>query len=172
MNGRDLLQGLAACYWRGGVTQKDAAKMLGMRKEEFVEYARGLLFVSLIGNAGWRYYLERFSHAFPETDPRAVRGFTLPSVERDDLWRPGKHARVTEYVGKDAESLQPAHKSLATHVGITGTITDPVLVKLMYGNRRPPRDDRRRLCASEPPLFEERAAMSTDGPEFEFTEAA
>lgn len=167
-----LLHRLAICYWRGGVTQEAAAKMLGIRKAEFGEYARGLLFVDLIEQAGWRYYLARFSHRFPETDPRAVRTYSLPREMRDSLWRPGRDAPVAEYDGKDAARLSPAQASLATHVGITGTASDPLTVKLMYGNRRPPRDSRPRLDNPEPHLFDEREAMSTDGPEFEFTTEA
>ena len=168
----DLLHGLVVRYWRGAITQGDAARMLGIRKAEFGEYARGLLFVGLIERVGWRYYLARFSYAFPETDPRAVRTYSLPRQMRDNLWRPGKEAPVAEHVGKDAETLPPSHVSLTTHVGITGTASDPLTVKLMCGNRRPPRDSRMRLDSPEPHLFDEGAAMSTDGPEFEFTEAA
>lgn len=173
MTPADMLKALALCYWRGGVTQEAAAKMVGIRKAEFGEYARGLLFVDLIEQVGWRYYLARFSYAFPETDPRAVRKYSLPREMRDNLWRPGMDAPVAEYDGKDAASLPPAQVSLASHVGITGTASDPLAVKLMYGNRRPPHDYRTRLDNPEPHLFDEREAMSTDGPEFKFeTEAA
>lgn len=173
MRGVDLLHALVVCYWRGGVTQESAAKMVGIRKAEFGEYARGLLFMDLIEQVGWRYYLARFSYAFPETDPRAVRKYSLPREMRDNLWRPGMDAPVAEYDGKDATGLPPAQVSLATHVGITGTASDPLAVKLMYGNRRPPRDSRPRLEPPEPHLFDEREAMTTDGPEFAFdTEAA
>ncbi len=166
MTALNLIHALVVCYWRGGVTQEAAAKMLGIRKAEFGEYADSLVFVDAIERLAWRYYLARFSYAFPETDPRAVRTFTLPAEERDDLWRPGLPAPVAECVGDGLLTLPPSQPSLASRKHGSGTESDPALVKWMYGNRRPPRDSRSRLEAIEPHLFDGPEAMRTDGPEF------
>lgn len=66
----DLLTMLLVVYWRGGVDQCEAAKLLGIRKEDFAELAelrRGLLIYDLVV---WRYFMRAFNERFPECDRR------------------------------------------------------------------------------------------------------
>lgn len=82
MTARKLLDGLLLLYWREGVTQKEAAKLLGIRKDEFAELAALRRCCLIIEDAAWRYFLAQFNHTFPECDRRATKRDTGPRWDR------------------------------------------------------------------------------------------
>lgn len=66
---RRLIDRLLALYWLGGVTQCQAAMLLGIRKQEFAEYAElreGQRALERVAN---EYLVRAFNHAFPWCDP-------------------------------------------------------------------------------------------------------
>lgn len=66
--GRALLDALLALYWCDGVTQYKAAKLLGIRRDEFSELADLRRCALILEAAAWRYYLRAFNGCFPECD--------------------------------------------------------------------------------------------------------
>lgn len=164
-----ILSHILAAYWQGRISQTRAAKLIGIRKAEFAEYADGLMVLAAVERAAWAYYVSRFCQAFPECDPRAVRRDSLPMRMGDDLLRWYPRAPVRFYDPASAAQLPPAQPRLESPVGQTGTAADPLTVKYRYGNRRPPAIATA-ACLDGLPLHDEPEAMS--GPEFEFTEAA
>lgn len=70
---RILLDRLLALHWRGGVTQEEAARLVGIRREEFVELSDLRHATAILENVSWRHYLGAFLYAFPECDPRATK---------------------------------------------------------------------------------------------------
>lgn len=155
-----LLDALLLAYFRREVTQKRAAKLLGMRTSEFAELATGwaveLFERAIKANADeveevrrgveWRLYLRRFLATFPECDPRACRHDTLPAAIGDDLFRPVPDAPVTTYAGTAAATLPPA---------------EPYI-----GNRYPEPWDNREV-GSPVPVY-----MDEEEPELQFDEGA
>lgn len=69
----DPLTRLLHLHWRGGVDQAQAAKLVGIRKDEFAELAALRKCLLIVERAVWRYYLARFNFAFPECDRMAMR---------------------------------------------------------------------------------------------------
>lgn len=104
-----------AC-WRGDVTIASAARMVGVRKEDFAELATGKHFLAIIENACWRYYMAQFNYSFPECDQRAVR--------RENLYRNGHGER--EYT--DSQLLKTSHDRTWLE-GLTGPENEPFPVK-------------------------------------------
>ncbi len=91
-----LLALVLAAYWDGRVTQAQAAKMIGIRREWFVAMAEVKLVERVISDerllraAAWRIFLSAFHECFPECDSRIRAQGPLPGMETktDDLWRP------------------------------------------------------------------------------------
>lgn len=130
----DLMAALVCRYWAGGVTQDVAAKLLGIRKQAFAELADGCLFVQLIENAAWRFYLARFNHTFPECDSRARKRITF------DAWDRGGRMFT------DAELLNPPHRKAGPAAEI-GNDLQACPTKIEVGNReRPQASDPRALA--------------------------
>lgn len=170
-----ILSRIVAAYLQGRLSQSRAAKLIGIRKEEFAEYADGEMLLAAIERAAWGYYLSHFAYVFPECDPRAVRSDSLPVRLGDDLMHDGllswyPEAPVKLYDASEAAQLPPSQPHLDSLIGQTGTASDPMTVKCRYGNRRPPAVAIA-ACRNRLPQFDEREATS-NGPEFEFTEAA
>ena len=118
-------------YFRGQVSQHDAAKLLEMRKETFAEFAAGWAadhvesavaalppedLARVRDGVAWRDYMRRFLATFPECDERCVRRDSLPILRTDDLWRPCGLAPVTTYDADQAAALLPAQSG--TGIGI------------------------------------------------------
>lgn len=147
----DLLTMLLVLYWRGGVTQKQAAKLLGIRCGEFVELAELRRAVVVMEAVAWRYFLQAFNECFPECDRRAVY-----RPERD----PRNHGGRTY---TDAELLAPPH---------AGARNEGISVELKVGNRdRPPASNPRVLPRDigQRPFCEPDRPQT--GPEFQFEAA-
>ena len=68
----DLLTRLIVLYWREGVSQGVAAKLVGIRRNEFVELAELRKCATIIEAATWRYFLVAFNGCFPECDRRTL----------------------------------------------------------------------------------------------------
>lgn len=67
----ELLTRLIALYWRCGVTQQDAAKLVGIRRDEFVELAELRLGIYAFEAMAMRRFMAAFNDLFPECDHRA-----------------------------------------------------------------------------------------------------
>lgn len=111
-----LLDTLLSRCWRGDVTLAKAARMVGVRKEDFAELATGKHFLAIIENAAWRYYMAQFNYSFPECDPRARK--------RDPLFNNGFGERQFT----DSDLLKTAHDREWME-GLTGPENEPVPVK-------------------------------------------
>lgn len=94
---QQLIDALMASYWQGRVSQAEAAKLLGIRRQEFVELSALRWGVAILQSAAWRYFMTAFNSAFPECDPALARREEIPS---------GKMG-VRMYT--DAELLSPPH---------------------------------------------------------------
>ena len=103
---RALLEALLALYWCDGVTQQKAAKLLGMRREEFSELADLRRCALILEAAAWRYYLRAFNGCFPECDRH------LAYRHRDDT------KAVKRRLFTEAELLSPPNRDrkLARHI--------------------------------------------------------
>lgn len=123
---RALLHALVISYWRGAVTQGEAAKLIGMRKETFAELADGLLLVEAMKRVSWHYYRERFHYTFPECDARAVR---KPQLS-------GKGQGIRRFT--DEELLTPPQRVTLNDV-VNGNWQTPCLDKMDAGNVIAPR---------------------------------
>jgi len=87
-----LLTRLLALYWMGGVTQAKAAKLVGIRRDEFMELADLRRCALIIEAAAWRYYLRAFNGCFPDCDRQLAyrhasdaRGFERRMYSDEDL---------------------------------------------------------------------------------------
>lgn len=67
------LDRLLTIYWADGVEQGEAARLAGMRKETFAEYADLRLGEAALERAAMRYYRAAFHRLFPRCNPAAVR---------------------------------------------------------------------------------------------------
>jgi len=173
---REILDALVLAYFRGEVSQYNAAKMLEIRKSEFATLATDWA-VELVGAAIadnpeqieavrhgvlWRAYLQRFLASFPDCDPRCTRRDTLPVADGDDLYRYYPKGEVTTYVPGQLDGLVPAQPSL--------------------GNRYPEAWDNRYMRSVmmtlarrdvEPDIEDDLSpSTSMDGLELDFNEAA
>ena len=97
----DLLTALLVRHWKGGVDQAQAAKLIGIRKDEFAELAALRHCLLILENMGWRYYLARFNYAFPECDQASVR-------------RPADPRAFVPRTYTDTELLTPPQRELET----------------------------------------------------------
>lgn len=68
-----LLDRLLALYWADGVTQGQAAVLLGMRKEDFAEFADLWLGERALLRVANDYLARAFHSRFPECCPEVVR---------------------------------------------------------------------------------------------------
>jgi hypothetical protein len=66
-----LLDRLLALYWADGVTQGQAAVLLGMRKADFAEFADLKLGERALARVANEYLAGSFNAAFPHCDPAA-----------------------------------------------------------------------------------------------------
>lgn len=67
----DLLTRLIVLYWRDGVTQEAAAKLVGIRRDEFVELAELRLGIYAFEAVAMGRLMAAFNELFPECDRRA-----------------------------------------------------------------------------------------------------
>ena len=65
-----LLSALLVLYWREGVTQQAAARLVGMRRQEFVELAELRLGIHAFEAMAMRRFESAFNELFPECDRR------------------------------------------------------------------------------------------------------
>lgn len=109
----DLLTRLLVRHWKGGIDQHDAAKLIGIRKDEFAELSALRHCLLILENMGWRYYLARFNHAFPECDRASVK---RQSPHNSELWAPSRYRMqaLDSRAYTDAELLTPPQRELET----------------------------------------------------------
>lgn len=157
-----LLTALLVHYWRGGVEQGDAAKLLGMRKDEFAELAALRKCELIVDDLTWRHYLSRFNQLFPECDRNATKR-NVPD------WHKPEGRMYTE-----AELLKPPHHKTMREA-LRGTENSANAVKWYpdIEECRPPRFQSpalvqvkgQQLLRAE---LEEQPALPTEGAEFDF----
>ncbi len=78
-----LLTRLLVMYWHEGVTQTQAANLLGIRKEDFAELADWKLGEMALERASWAFYVSQFHYQFPECDRHATRRDHGPTWNRE-----------------------------------------------------------------------------------------
>lgn len=84
-----LLNRLLALHWLGGVTDEDAAKLVGIRKADFAEYADVRLLEHGLRRAALAYFRRAFHRQFPECDARAWQRAKHATAKR----KPGTYSR-------------------------------------------------------------------------------
>lgn len=89
---RALLDALLARYWAGAVTQAQAAKLVDIRRDEFVELAELRLGLYAFEAKAMRLFMAAFHELFPECDRRA-------SYRKDCGFR--KDAGIRQYTDDD-----------------------------------------------------------------------
>lgn len=125
---RDLLTALLDACRCGLVTQPRAAKLLGIRKEEFAELSDLRLGIDGWERAAWRYFEERFNYRFPECDPRCATGkarayegtprdiyATEPSPRDCQLLEPPQRRTLRELVPRAVKPDAEVSRYLRTH---------------------------------------------------------
>lgn len=189
MTAEQQLDDLLAEYWRGEVTQADAAKRLEIRKEDFVLYAKARQYrllemmddprwwiyaCGVVEELAWRDFLAAFHSVFPECDEQAVRHDSLPARNDDSLLCGGKVAPVTTYDASESARL-PASQPHLNNPGPIGTDWN-TRFKIEVGNRdRSPASDPRALPRDNgQPLFDATLdpELDLDVSQLDFTEAA
>lgn len=104
-----LLDRLLARYQAGGVTQEQAAKLVGIRRADFVELSAMRRWVHVLEAIVWQRYMAAFLYRFPECDKRATH---RPTPQ----WRESEGRRYT-----DEELLTPPQRiTLAEAIGTDG----------------------------------------------------
>lgn len=78
-----LLTQLLVMYWHDGVSQTQAANLLGIRKEDFAELADWRLGEMALERAAWTYYVAQFHYRFPECDRHATHRDHGPTWNRE-----------------------------------------------------------------------------------------
>lgn len=127
----ELLDALLAVYWRGKVMQGEAAKLVGIRKEDFAELAELRMGEAALDRVVWAYYLRAFHRSFPNCDVKLCRQrrfATTPAVDSDDLG--------SEPTAKEIELLTPPNPSLREVVPTTYK-PDPEVARYLKENPVP-----------------------------------
>lgn len=101
---RILLDCLLTLYWRDGVTQSDAARLVGLRKETFAELADLRLGEAALQRVAMDYYRRAFYRLFPECDPAAHRHARFATRKR----KPCSHS--TEPTAREVALVTPPQR--------------------------------------------------------------
>lgn len=96
----DLLTALLDACRRGLVTHCEAAKLVGIRKEDMGD----LVAWRMVEVTAWRGYESAFNGAFPECNARLLRS-TAVGLREDDLMRGGPPSECRHYGAEEAASL-------------------------------------------------------------------
>ena len=113
INPKELLDLLLQVYWEGGIEQKHAAQLVGIRKVDFACLAWFWLLDPIMEKAAWSYYLERFNCAFPECDRRTV----MQAPQASAVWAKSRYRSHTATEARtytEAEMLTPPNPELET----------------------------------------------------------
>jgi hypothetical protein len=99
-----LLTALLDACRRGLVTHEEAAKLVGIRKEDFSD----LVAWRMVECAVWRCYVAAFHRAFPWCDSNAWR---VPHVENneDQLWRPPTELHIAHPEPENGDAWENMH---------------------------------------------------------------
>src|SRR5690606_24242312 len=127
----DLLDRLLTLYWADGVTQGEAAYLLGLRKETFAELADLRLGEAALQRAAMRYYRAALYRQFPRCNPAAVRQARFATRKL----KPCSHAK--EPTAREVALVTPPQRRTLRELVPNPRASDPEVAAYLAANPIP-----------------------------------
>lgn len=122
---------LLALYWLGEVTQGEAAKEVGLRKESFAELADFRMIEAALQREANRCMSDAFHRVFPECDADAVREGS--AARRMPATNPREGRKASK---RDVDLVTPPQRRTMRELVPKQRKSDPEVAAILKANRR------------------------------------